>query len=237
MSDGSPVPEGAEPQPDGSVSIPGRACIAWEDVTLPDGVKLDFVVKPGSEVPTPAANMPDGSQPSKPFGFGWFSRLSKPSLPSLPDVSLPSFSWEVGTKLPQGCQMADGKPVPEGAEPQPDGTVVIPGLPSISWDDVTLPDGVKLSSIVTPGGEAPTPAAKMPDGKKPSKEFGFGWWSTISRPTVSVSGTQAGAKSLPLAGERTRRDSFSHTLMYSILIVHNDFMDHVRKASCGTQHH
>ena len=104
----------------------------------------------------------------------------------MPDVSLPSFTWEVGAKLPAGCQTADGKPVPEGAEPQPDGTVVIPGMPSISCDEVTMPDGVSLASIVKPGAEAPTPADKMPDGSKPSKQFGFGWWSTISTPPVSL---------------------------------------------------
>ena len=61
---------------------------------------------------------------------------------------MPGFNWNASMKIPEGAQMPDGKPVPEGAMPQADGSVTIPGGASLKWGDITLPDGFKLTSII-----------------------------------------------------------------------------------------
>ena len=75
--------------------------MSWEDVTLPDGVKLAAVLQPGGAAPQPVARMPNGTRPSEKFGFGWWSTVFKASIPKF---SLPVFSWTSGAKLPTGCQ-------------------------------------------------------------------------------------------------------------------------------------
>jgi hypothetical protein len=117
------------------------------------------------------------------------------------ELSVSVFNWTAGKKLPWGSQMPDGSVVPHGAVPWPDGTVVLPGGGSIAWEDITLPDGVQLSSILQPGSAVTSPAATMPDGSKPSTEFGSGWWSKDSQYFMEVqSSNEASSLSRPQAG-------------------------------------
>ena len=156
-------------RPGGVVLLPGGVKIPSADITLPEGIKLTSILNPTGEIPTPAAKLPDGSKPSKKFSFS----LPQFSAPSMPGVSLPSFRWGLGFRLPEGCQLPDGSPVPEEAEAQPDGSLKLPSGSIVPADDVTLPEGIKLSAYLNPTGELPTPAATLPDGSTPSKKFSF----------------------------------------------------------------
>ena len=91
------------------------------------------------------------------------------------------FAWPVGSKLPSGCQLLDGSRVSEGAEPQPDGSVLLINGSTVSASQVILPDGVKLADVTKPTGRAPAPVRTMPDGSKPS--HGTWWWTyAMSQP-------------------------------------------------------
>ena len=168
---------------DGSLKLPSGSVIPADDVTLPEGIKLSSYLNPTGELPIPAVTMPDGSMPSKKFSF------KMPDVSSaLPDFGVPSFNWKAGMKIPAGSQLPDGKPVPEGAEPQPGGSVLLPGGLKVPSADITLPEGIKLTSVLNPTGEIPTPGAAMPDGSKPAKKFSFSLpqFSAPSMPGVSL---------------------------------------------------
>ena len=169
LPNGQLVPQGTEPQPDGFVLLPGGGRIPTADITLPDGVNLSEVVNPTGEVPTPTATMPDGSKPSKVFTFN----LSQFTKPTLSGAALPSFNWGSGVKIPDGSQLPDGSPVPEDAEAQPDGSLKLPTGSVVPADDITLPEGIKLSGYFNPTAELPMPVATLPDGSKPSKKWSF----------------------------------------------------------------
>lgn len=160
LPDGKLVPEDAVPQPDGSVALADGTVILPDEITLPDGLKLSAVLSSSGEIPAPAASMPDGSQPAK---LGEW-RLS-------PDfqASVPSFSWPIGFKLPQGSQLADGNPIPEGVVPDADGKVTLSDGTVSYPDDITLPDGLRLSAVLKPSAEEATPAKSMPDGSIPAQ--------------------------------------------------------------------
>ena len=113
---------------------------------------------------------------------------------SKPSVSGGSFRWTFGAKLPLGCQMPDGSLIPEGAEPQPDGFVLIPGRSKIPATDVTMPDGILLSALLSATGEAPTPAATMPDGSKPAAMWS--WYTSGGAPGALLAGIIAGASEM-----------------------------------------
>ena len=102
-------------------------------------------------------------------------------------------------KVPQGSMTADGKPVPEGAEPQPDGSVKLPTGSVIPAEGIVLPDGVKLTDVTKPTGEAPKPVASMPDGSKPSTQQGS--WTLLTSPvpagTMDAPSTVDPAGALP----------------------------------------
>lgn len=179
-ADGTVLPGNAEPQPDGTVLIPGMASIEWGDVTLPDGIKLSSILAAGGKTPEPVAFMPDGSRPSQRVGFGWSTNVDKSAVPGLSGLQRASFNWKIGAKLPKGSQRADGTVIPSNAVPQPDGTVIILGMASIAWDEVTLPDGIKLSSILVPNGLPLTPEVLMPNGTRPSQPVGFSWSDNVT---------------------------------------------------------
>ena len=100
-----------------------------------------------------------------------------------------AFSWPSGMKVPQGTMTHDGTPVPEGAEPQPDGTLKLPSGSVIPAEGVVLPDGVKIIDVMKPTGEAPKPATSMPDGSKPSTQQGSWNWTMYTQVPGVVSGT------------------------------------------------
>ena len=180
--DGKPVPEGAEPQPDGTLKLPSGSVIPAEGVVLPDGVKIIDVMKPTGEVPKPVTSMPDGSKPSTQQGsWSWTMYTQAPSQQT--------FCWPSGMKVPQGTMTPDGKPVPEGAEPQPDGTLKLPSGSVIPAEGVALPDGVKIIDVMKPTGEAPKPATSMPDGSKRSTQQGSWNWTMYTQVPGVVSGT------------------------------------------------
>ena len=85
--DGKEVPEGAETKPDGFVHLPNGLNMPHADITLPDGVALIHILEDKVEKIIPAAKMPDGTAPSRPFGFGWSSSIHLPKI-SLPKVTL-----------------------------------------------------------------------------------------------------------------------------------------------------
>lgn len=145
LSDGSAVPEGAQPQPEGFVLLPDGSRITAEEVTLPDGVLLSSVLTITGEAPAPSAVMPDGSKPSQPFGWGW---LQESGLSVSSTSTTQTFTWIVGGALPQGTQMLGGFPLPEGAAAQSDGSVLMPDGSSLPADQVILPDGSRLSEVL-----------------------------------------------------------------------------------------
>lgn len=161
--DGTQMPEDAVPQLDGSVKIiSDGTIISAEDVILPDGMKLSALLKPSTVTPKPVEAMPDGSAPSKIGEWRY-------QLPSMPDLSLLSFRWLFGAMLPRGSQLSDGSLAPDGAVPQRDGTVQLSDGTTISAEDLTLPDGLKLSAVLNPSTESLHPAKSMPDGSAPAK--------------------------------------------------------------------
>ena len=180
LPNGDLVPEGAEPKPDGTVLLPGGITVKWHEITLPNGFLLTSILRPGKSeaAAKPAGKMPDGSK----INFKW--NITWPKL----SISSSTFRWGAGMTIPAGSQLPDGKQVPEGAEPRPDGTVLLPGGITVKWDEITLPDGCLLTYLLRPGKKAPKPAAKMPDGSKPSVAFGSGWWfSMMSSSSSAVS--------------------------------------------------
>ena len=118
-----------------------------------------------SETPTDNAPMPDAPEPT----------------------SQPTFRWPTGMKVPQGSMTADGKLVPDGAEPQPDGSVKLLSGSVIPAEGVVLPDGVKLSDVTKPTDEAPKPVASMPDGSTPSTQQGSYSWTIYSLSLIHIS--------------------------------------------------
>ena len=190
LPDGSVIPEGAEPQPDGFVLIPGRGEVPATNVTMPDGIQLSAILKETGEAPTPAPTMPDGTEPAVMWGWAGEYSFGWPQFPK-PSMSGGSFTWKFGAKLPLGCQLPDGSFIGEGAEPQPDGFVLIPGGRKVPASDVTLPDGILLSALLNATGEAPTPAPTMPDGSKPAAMWS--WYTSGGAPGALLAGIIAGA--------------------------------------------
>ena len=125
----------------------------------PSQLSTDDIQKPASSKPT----VQEG-------GWTMYTQTS----------SQQTFSWPTGMKVPQGTMTHDGTPVPEDAEPQPDGTLKLPTGSVIPAEGVVLPDGLKIIDVMKPTGEAPKPVASMPDGSKPSQQGGWEWtkWST-----------------------------------------------------------
>ena len=114
-------------------------------------------------------------------GWGWFSWGKSPK----PNDPVP-FAWPDGMKLPSGSQSADGASL-EGALPQADGSVLLPDGSIIAASAVVLPDGTTLSDVAAAAatGEAPTPAAIMPDGSKPkANEGGSLGLPTVGKPSM-----------------------------------------------------
>ena len=70
---------------------------------------------------------------------------------------------------------------------RPDGTVKLPTGSVIPAEGVVLPDGVKLTDVTKPTGQAPKPVASMPDGSKPCQPGGWEWskW-TSTVPSTNV---------------------------------------------------
>ena len=168
MPDGSPVPEGAEPQPDGTIKLSSGSVIPAAGVVLPDGTKLTDVTQASDKPPTPLTTMPDGSKPSTQQG-GQIIWTQTPGRVQY------TFLWPAGMKVPQGSQMPDGSPVPEGAEPQPDGTIMLSSGSVIPIEGVILPDGTQLTDATRPMGNPAARVATMPDGSKPSPQGGWFW--------------------------------------------------------------
>ena len=83
----------------------------WQDVTF--GCFFYYIVVRGEERDEKGRKglrtVPEG---------GWTMFTQAPSQQT--------FSWPAGMKVPQGTMMHDGTSVPEGAEPQPDGTLKLP---------------------------------------------------------------------------------------------------------------
>ena len=73
-----------------------------------------------------------------------------------------------------------------GSKPQADGSVLQPDGKTVSAADVTLPDGVQLSAAMYFTREVPAPAAKMPDGSKPSQSVGSSWLQQVQSSTASM---------------------------------------------------
>lgn len=169
LLDGTPVPQGSQLQVDGSVLLPDGTKLAAGEITLPGRVQLSTVLTTGGTVTVSSEEL-SGSIPS--------------------GTPLPSFGWPVGMKLPGGSQLQDGSQVPTGAEPQPDGSVLLPDGSTVPAENVTLPDGTALTDVTRPTGAASVKAELMPDGSKPSPERRWGWstMQTLSPETVS-SGT------------------------------------------------
>ena len=80
-----------------------------------------------------------------------------------------------GWTIPAGSQLLSGDPVPEGAEPKADGTVLLPGGVTVQWHEIILPDGINLQALLQPGEEKATPVEKMPDGSRPVAHGTFKW--------------------------------------------------------------
>ena len=152
---------------------------------MPDGTKVTDATNPTGKTPTPVKKMPDGSKPSS-VTTGWWTSLWTVS-------HMPSWRWPSGTKLPSGCQKLDGSRLPDGAEPQPDGYILLIDGSRIPAEEVVMPDGTKVTDATNPTGNTPTPVKKMPDGSKPSSvtTVTSGWWTAMwtstAEPTMSPS--------------------------------------------------
>lgn len=177
MLDGSPVPEGAQFQADGSVLLPDGTRISADTVTLSDGVQLSAVLDVSAQATSSSATASDASAPVQ--------------STAADGTSVFTWEWIVGSTLPQGTLFVDGSLVPEGALPQADGTILLPDGSNVSVDQVSLPDGGKLSLVMgslvveTPTGSV---SQTQPEGK------GQMQWPRSKEPSSTGDTPTAGAK-------------------------------------------
>ena len=141
LLDGSHVPHGAEPQPDGTVLLLDGSRISASEVILPDGANLTDVTQARGKSATVVATMPDGSSTCHQGAWWWCWYIW--GYTTMPGVVVPAFGWPLGLQLPAGAQLPDGTRVPSGAVPQPNGAVLL-------VSGATVPSDLSLIHISEP---------------------------------------------------------------------------------------
>lgn len=128
MLDGSPVPDGAVPQLDGSVLLPDGGTIKAGEVVMPDGVVLSDALNVSSTAPDPdlaSVSVPDGTL------------RSQIEILSMPGASLPSTDSIPLTQQPlEESQSSDAGPTPKSGQALSDTSAPLPAA-----DDVTATYG------------------------------------------------------------------------------------------------